>query len=191
MTDINDIKPILDIAADWMWWLWGLGGLALLIAGLAWWWRRRNPAEAVVTAEPLSPHDEAQARLNALAQAQAMAGKPFYFQLSAILRRYMERRFGLPAAEMTLEELLPAVDRLPLAADLVQPLKSFCQAAEPIKFADVPAEPAGMPRDLAFVRTFVQRTTPAQTDETEPDAQRPAPVRDALWPGKVTGSSRK
>jgi Domain of unknown function (DUF4381) len=168
MTDIHDIKPILYIPADWGWWVWALIALVLLAAGLVWWrWRRRHPVQPAVTVEPLSPHDEAYVKLDALAQGEGIAGKLYYFRLSAILRHYMERRFGLPAAEMTLEELLPELACLPLGADLVQPLKSFCRAAELIKFADAPVDSASMARDLAFVRTFVQRTTPPEADEKE------------------------
>ncbi|RJQ66386.1 MAG: DUF4381 domain-containing protein [Desulfobacteraceae bacterium] len=162
MTDIHDIKPVLDIPMQWGWWMAALAVLILLGSGAALLWRRRHRASA---AGPLSqalasPQEEACAQLDALAAEGTIAGKPFYFRLSAILRRYMERRFGIPAAEMTVEELLPGVERLPLPLDLVQPLKALCRAAEPIKFAERPVDPERMPRDLNFVRTFVQRTTP-------------------------------
>ena len=37
---------------------------------------------------------------------EAGKGQDFFFQLSAILRRYLERRFGVRAAEQTSEEFL-------------------------------------------------------------------------------------
>jgi hypothetical protein len=168
MTDIHDIKPLLGVGADWGWLLW----LALTLAAAAavlliwrWWRRRGRPAQEIVV-EPLPcPETEALALLDDLAADRSADGKQFYFRLSGILRRYLERRFAIPAAEMTLEELLPQVARLPLDGDLAEPLKGLCRLAEPIKFADAAADPGRMPADLAFVRDLVHRTTPVEEKE--------------------------
>ena len=97
--------------------------------------------------------------LDALAASGNADSKQFYFDLSAILRRYIERRYEIPASEMTTEELLPRVNRLPLKAELAQLLKAFCRGADPIKFAGVCAEQNRMAQDLSFARDFVRQTT--------------------------------
>jgi hypothetical protein len=158
MTDIHDIKPLLHIAGPWGGWLALVAGLILLAAGI-WWLRRRrraSPGKAAAAARP-APHEGALAWLDAL-EIEAAGGKVFYFRLSEIIRRYIEERFDIPAAEMTLEELLPAIDRLPLHQDLARRLEGFCRVAEPIKFAAAPADPARMAEDLNFARAFVRRT---------------------------------
>jgi hypothetical protein len=163
MKDIHDIKPLLAVGLDWGWLPWLLailiGAVVLL---LLWrWWRRRHRPPETIAPEPLpSPEAEALAALDALAAEGSADGKRFYFDLTAILKRYLERRYAIPAAEMTVEELLPQVARLPLSCELAEPLKALCRLAEPIKFADAAADPERMPADLAFVRQLVRRTTP-------------------------------
>lgn len=160
MTDIHDIQPVLYIAGPWARWMGVIAGL-LLLAVLAWWLhRRRGKAREAADRHPPGPADQALALLDAV--AREADGKTFYFRLSAILRGYIEQRFGIAAAEMTLEELLPCIDRLPLPVDLARRLESLCRTAEPIKFAAAPADPDRMAEDLNFARTFVQRTAAAQ-----------------------------
>jgi hypothetical protein len=168
MKDIHDIKPLLAVGIDWRWLPWLLAALAAAGALLLlWrWWRRRGRAPQAAPAVPLpSPEAEALAALDALAAHGLADGKRFYFDLTAILKRYLERRYGIPAAEMTVEELLPQVARLALGGGLTEPLQALCRQAEPIKFAEVAADPRRMPADLEFVRDLVRRTTPAEIQD--------------------------
>ena len=162
MNDIHDIKPALEMGVDWGWTVWGLAALALVAAALLAWWlwrRRRRQVSNPPAATPISPEAEALSALDVLGADAEGDGKQFYFTLSAILRRYIERRYAIPAAEMTLEELLPQVGHLQLEPNLYDRFKRLCLHAEPIKFAEAPAERDQMPADLAFSREFVQRTT--------------------------------
>lgn len=170
MNDIHDIKPALEMGADWGWTVWGLVALAVVAAALLarWLWRRRRKQTEMPPAGPqIRPETEALSALDALAADGSKGGKQFYFHLSAILRRYVERRYAIPAAEMTLEELLPKMDRLPLEPDLFERFKQLCRHAEPIKFADAPAQMDQLPVDLAFGREFVERTTVTLTEEDQ------------------------
>lgn len=161
MTDIHDIKPILLVGAQHRWLCWLAGALSLSAALLliGWLSRRRGRPPPDPALPPPSPAAEAHAQLDRLAADTTMAGKHFYFQLSSILRYYIARRFAIPAAGMSVEELLPRVARLPIAPGLVQELETFCRAAEPVKFAGHAANPGRMAQDLAFARDFVARTT--------------------------------
>jgi hypothetical protein len=93
--------------------------------------------------------------LDALAAENELDGKTFYFRLSAILRNYLEGRYAFAAAEMTTEELLPAVDRLGWPMEMNRATRAFCNATDPIKFADAPAPMDRMASDLAYVRQLV------------------------------------
>lgn len=163
MTDIHDIKPILDVGPDWQWLLYAAGGIVLLLGllALAWWlWKRRRTPEVIPTAAPpIAPDAEAYNALDALAAESGLDPKQFYFRLSAVLRRYVERRFDFPAAEMTTEELLPQVDQLPLEPSLAGDLKAFCRESDPIKFAGAAARQERLAQALAFSRDFVRQTT--------------------------------
>lgn len=162
MTDIHDIKPILAMGNDWSWLYWALAMAVLLIlAFLIWWWwkRRERPALSHPATPAVAADEEAYGALDALAAENGMAPKQFYFRLSAILRRYVERRFDFPAAEMTTEELLPRMDQLPLDRTLAGQFKTFCRSADPVKFAGAAARQDRLANDLAFARDFVRQTT--------------------------------
>jgi hypothetical protein len=169
LTDIHDIKPALAIGSDlqWLYWTLVIAGL-LILATAAWrlWRKRKKTAAPELAAIPVPAETEAYQMLDDLASDGNADPKQFYFRLSAILRRYIERRYDIPASEMTTEELLPLVDRLPLGIELTQPLKAFCRGADPIKFAGVSAEQHRMAQDLSFARDFVRKST-AETDTTE------------------------
>ncbi len=170
MTDIHDIKPLLSMGPDLKWLYWILGALALAgLALLAWhlWRRRKKPEPSMPAPPPAAPHVEACQALDALAAQTGISGKQFYFKLSAILRRYLERRYGFPAAEMTTEELLPRIDGLLLDADLFPALKDFCQSADPIKFAGADASSNQMHDHMTMARRFIQRTTVEQETASE------------------------
>jgi hypothetical protein len=168
MADIHDIKPVLEIGNDWLWLIYLAVGVAALLGLLIlarWLWNRRQQPKTVISAPPPMPPDkEAYTALDALAADKKLAPKQFYFRLSAVLRRYIERRFDFPAAEMTTEELLPRVDKIALDASLALELKAFCRQTDPIKFAGATARQERLARDLAFSRNFVRQTT--QTRET-------------------------
>lgn len=169
MTDIHDIKPVLDLGADWPWGMILAGGaLALLLLALAWWlWKRRQGSErpGAVVVPVMAPDQEAFTALDALAAETGLSPRQFYFRLSAILRRYVERRYHFPAAEMTTEELMPQVDRLPLEGRLAAAFKAFCREADSIKFAGAAARIERVKESLVFCRDFVRRTTQMEEDE--------------------------
>jgi hypothetical protein len=179
LTDIHDIKPALAPGPDLRWLYWALAVTAVLgLLAFAWrMWRKRNkPAVAEMAPPPIPAETEALEMLDALAAEGNLNPKQFYFRLSAILRRYIERRYDIPAAEMTTEELLPEVDRLPLSLELAQPLKTFCRETDPIKFAGASAEQIRMAKDLSFTRDFVRKTTAEiAIKETAEDKTREGP----------------
>jgi hypothetical protein len=162
MTDIHDIKPALSMGPDLQWLFWVLALLVLLgLVLLLWrlWHHRKAPRPVEPAPLPIPPDTEAYEALDTLAAQGDISAKQFYFRLSAIIRRYIERRYDFPAAEMTTEELLPRINRLQLNKDLADTLKIFCRSADPIKFAGEHCDGNQMRDDLAFARSFVQQTS--------------------------------
>jgi Domain of unknown function (DUF4381) len=193
MTDIHDIKPALAMGHDLRWLYWALAALAVLaLAALVWrrWRKRARPAAADATAPLLPPDTEALQLLDALAADGDLDPKQFYFRLSTIIRRYIERRFAIPAAEMTTEELLPRVDRLPVEPQLLQNLKTFCRAADPIKFAGAPADANRLAHDLAFARDFVHRSSVPAGPASENADEDPPPASEQREPSKLLALNR-
>ena len=94
----------------------GFAGLvALMLLGLArYYWKHRipEPEPAVVEVAPMvmtSPYEEAIDRLHKLETvdlAHQTDIKPFYVELSELLRTYLSQRMGLAAMEQTTRELV-------------------------------------------------------------------------------------
>lgn len=145
----------------WRRWLpWGGG--CILVLGLAAWlllraWRRRRRARARVSA-----FDLAMKRLAALERRglpSAAEADAWYVDASAIVRRYLEDRYGLRAPELTTEEFL----RIAGESEHLQPahrglLRSFLERCDRVKFAAYRPPASESHEVLAAARRFLEET---------------------------------
>ncbi|MFO7715828.1 DUF4381 family protein [Desulfosarcina sp.] len=182
MTDIHDIRPPVPVGFDAPWLIPILSALAVVaILAAAWWWRRKTRQNStILTIVPeLPPEMIAMQALDRISDVRGLHGKTFYFFLSAILRRYVFGRYAVGAPEMTTEEFVPCIDRLPIDRELARQLKQLCRAMDPIKFGSVAAAEKQMETDLLFARAFVRRTTPehAMENRTGDNQASTTPVR--------------
>lgn len=168
MTDIHDIRPPVAVGFDTPWLISALLALAgvVLLAALWWWWRNHRKKRTIETIVPeLPPEMIAMQALDSIGDVRGLDGKSFYFHLSAILRQYVFGRFAVGAPEMTTEEFLPCIDRLPVDRELGRQLKQLCRAMDPVKFGGVTTVEKQMETDLFFARAFVRKTTPTTVAE--------------------------
>lgn len=121
------------------WWVAAVAAAALL---LAWFWhwrmrRRRRIEEGFV--EPLLPPEEEAIRSLILLRDQKYPArgmlKEFFSDYSHILRRYLERRYGFPALEMTTFELERQLDGDVYPAPWRERLLPVLREADLVKFA--------------------------------------------------------
>lgn len=151
--------------------LWAAGILAVFLA-FAWWARRKHaPARMARRLAPPPPpvpaHIWAMAELNKLlAERLPENGRTqeFYYRINAIVRGYIERRFGFLAAEQTSEEFIVAVSR---SDDLIdsqkQLLRQFTSACDPVKYARATPSAGDIEWVVETARGFIQATTPTPT----------------------------
>jgi len=161
MTDIHDIKPVVEAGFDSALLLYVVAGLviAVLIGCLIYYLLRRRKTK-ITTVEPvLLPEETARRLLERLSGFETISSRDFYFRLSAILRGYIKGRFNINAPEMTTEEVLPRIDKIDLDRKLRQDVKKLLSTADPIKFAGLHAACDQMGEDLLFVKNFVKCTT--------------------------------
>ncbi len=142
----------------------GVGLVAALLAVIVTRRRRRMASRELV----IAPGIWAKTQLDALERRKLVEqGRvhEFYFQLSTVVRQYLERRFKLMAPERTTEEFLRETRRSDvLADDHKQLLADFLRAADMVKFAL--HEPSASESGLAMMaaRGFVEET--AETIDT-------------------------
>jgi hypothetical protein len=163
-SDVRDIKPPRPVPRDWRPFIIagaGLLVLAALAALVVWLRRRRRP----VVAPPPMPAEErarrALAELAARGLVAERAFKEYYATLSAIVRLYLEERFGLRAPEMTTEEFLAATAR---NAELTRAhraaLADFLRESDLVKFARHLPTLADAERAFGAAGRFVDETAP-------------------------------
>lgn len=177
---LRDIAGPVPVASVWDWVLWGLVTalvLAVVAAALYLWWRARQRRRDRPEAEPAPPPPHVRAR-HALDQALGLLSDPdrFCTEVSRILRRYLEERFGWNAPDRTTEEFLAELGgAAELPASHRDLLADFLTRCDLVKFArhdptegelrglhaaavrlvedtvPPPPPPGGVPADLAGV----------------------------------------
>ncbi len=174
MKDIHDLKPPETFPNHW---LWAIPAGLLLAAALAWaGWRllrglRR--ARAAAAANTLPPWDEALAALDGMPWQDWLGEghvKRYYYALSQVLKRYIERRFAFNAVEQTTTEILSSMraHRTPMRDEVRQ----FLLRSDFVKYAKTVPPEAEMHSAITEVREFVTRTKPQES--ASPAAAGPA-----------------
>jgi len=162
--DAGDLKPPKGMIEFRSWWPWIIGGLAVLLALAGWWLWRRSAARAAGAAVPaLPPEISARDALDQLLASNLLEDgqvKRFYSELSDVLRRYLEGRFGLPALDRTTAELLPELRQRPELRLLFGELRTFLENGDLVKFARLVPDRAEIDGDVGRVRRVIDATAP-------------------------------
>ncbi len=167
--EIRDIKPLVEIHREIprSWFLWGGGGLALLAAAVGLFFlhrRRRRNREIHLGPEELARRELEDLEATGLLDEQRY--REYVFGLSLIFRRYLERRFRLPAAERTTEEILADLRRARhLEKELKGRARTFLEETDPIKYRGL--EPSGEETEAWRARLLAFLEDAAAPEETE------------------------
>jgi hypothetical protein len=158
----RDITATEDIplppTADVWFWLWlaaAPAGLVVVAAIVILLRRRAAPTPASALRKALHECD----RLVALQLAPNRQGKHFVVLLTGIVRRYLERRFDLPARRQTTTELLQSIDaRTDLDDEARQWLHTFFAEVDLVRYAGGESEPERRAELVEQVRRFCKAT---------------------------------
>jgi hypothetical protein len=167
--DLRDIHDPLAVPFPTAWVVAG-ALIALAALAFAWyWWKSRHVPPPLPEAPPEAPDVIALRELDALlGQGLAESGqvKELYGGVSDILRRYIERRFGLHAPERTTEEFLTELRRT-LGFDPAHRalLRDFMEHTDLVKFAEVRPGPVQVGQTIAACRRFIVETKAAELAE--------------------------
>ncbi|MEM7354579.1 MAG: DUF4381 family protein [Acidobacteriota bacterium] len=137
-TDIRGLKPLREVVRPTPWWWFAAGGGAVALFGLLGFllWRR---SRREVLVPPRPAHEIAYEALERLRQTDfedVEAMRLFHFEISEVIRTYVENRFRLNATDLTTEEIVAALDQLRgLSGDESERLRRFLAATDQVKFA--------------------------------------------------------
>lgn len=174
--DYYDLKDILQVKRPWWFWpAWIAAGL-LVLALIIWlilYLRNKGSARGSAPAPSIPPHLEAQKSLEQLAREELWQKgeiKAYYSQLVDILRRYLERRYGIKAMESTAGEVADKIRPLNITEELSQELRQMLEQSSLVKYARWNPRDTENERAWQLVRDFVGETA-APTTETSQDPE--------------------
>ncbi len=167
---LRGLKPVQGMIS---WWLagWVTLGVAVALAGL-WWWLKRRGLIPTFSAgpPPLPPEEMARQRLRQLQQS-SLAGqrqdKLYYSQLTDILRRYLEGRYHINAVDRTTHELSRVLKQTTCPRSETVKVMDLLTFSDLVKFAKAGAEEKELHDHWQMVWDFVQTTTPVPVEEPQ------------------------
>ena len=160
------IKALKTVAEDVNYWLWGLLLFAcLLCIGFAvWYFKFRRVEEDVKVITPLEAHEIA---LRDLKEIEGFTSdnlyevNVYYTNLSTILRRYLEQRYGISALEQTTTELRVSLKTIEITSKDFDRLIELLPKADMVKFAKECPPENEFTDDFLSIKEFVLRSKPA------------------------------
>jgi hypothetical protein len=178
MKDVHGLKPPETFPNYWLWLVPAILLLVAVFSWLAWKLYRRLKRLQEAVPPPLPAWEEALGALDRLPWREWVADgqfKRFYYALSEILKRYLERRFGFDAVEQTTTELLASMraQKLPMRDEITR----FFARCDLVKYAKTVPPEDEAERALEQLRDFVLRTKPAPPVTTPAATTTPAPAR--------------
>lgn len=183
LTEVADPEnpSIFDALPDWLvrfWWIFFIVP-ALIVAGI-WAWKRYKQEGTLLPARPeKSPYEEAVEglqRLKARKLWQSGEEKEFYTILTDILRRYLDRRFGIKAMEMTSREIMQTIADDPALRESRPMMRQILDMADFVKFAMVRPLPDDNVKAFDNALEFVEMTKPTEIPEDNQPGNQPADV---------------
>jgi hypothetical protein len=176
-TDIRDISPPLSLGPERVFQLTPLG-LALIFAALAAvisLFLQKKKKKRVIAPVVLPPDEVALQELEELERDDLLGRgevQVFHERISAILRRYIENRFGLKAPERTTEEFLTELSRSQSTAGALlgshkTVLTDFLTQCDLVKFARYEPDRTASERTVEICRKFVEKTRARVRSEDE------------------------
>jgi hypothetical protein len=192
---LHDIRPPFGIPANY--WRLGLmiGSLVLGIAALAiayWLYRKRKKGQPIFRKEILRPaHEIALEDLQKLLASDLLQNghyKVFYSELSDIMRRYIERRFFIPALEETTTELLASLQEEQIASENVELVRDILNPCDLVKFAKYAPLDSETESTVQLVRNFIE-CTKMEFEAVEKDLEEETAKMNSIKTGSVLSQS--
>ncbi len=168
LTDKDDVRPIKGPVSTGLFRFWtGLFSAmaALLFIFLAVKVTRRKLRERKDLESLKPPHERVKIEIQRLKNKGYLEEKnykDFYSELSDILRRYLERRFGIEALEKTSSEIKLELEKKAFEKDLIRGILEVLSESDLVKFAKLTPDHALAGKLELGILTIVEATTPKE-----------------------------
>lgn len=175
-TDIRGLKPLRQLDRPTPWWMFAAGAAVAALAGLLAFllWRRKRRAVEVPTRPAHEIAYEALERLRRTDFEDHEAMRRFHFEISEVIRGYVENRFRLNATDLTTEEIVDHLGEVrDLAGDSGRRLHTFLDATDRVKFAAYDPSEDEITETYEGALSFVETTRDRPQEaagEPDPDA---------------------
>jgi hypothetical protein len=154
---------------------------ALILLGLILIRKRLGGRAAVPATPPRPPWEVAFEELDDLKRKRHPEFgriRQYYFELSLIIRAYLERRYGFPAVESTTYEIENQVPLKAVDEKLYERLFDFFFRADMSKFAKLDPSRKEAEADLSFAIDFVRRTIPVAEQPSRVESKNKGAVEE-------------
>lgn len=176
MFEIKSIKNEPKTFDDYkhLWWILAL--VLLIIAFAVWYFVFRKKEVVEIPKIYIKPIEEALQRLKELDEKlllQQNKFKPYYTELTDIVRTYIEKEIHIPAMESTTNELLETIidfnesSKLGISKETIAQLKEVLQSADLVKFAKSKPIIEEIKAHRNLSEQIVQQIKPLKQEENE------------------------
>lgn len=183
-------KSFFDSLPDWLYYYWWIIVAALVVIAVVVIYLLKYKKTGQVFPRKkaqLPPYQEAVKALKELKSQQLWQkgeDDEYFTRLTDILRRYILRRFGVAAPEMTSTQFLEEASRNEKLAPYKASLEELLRIADFVKFANAKSLPDENEKAFAEASRFVETTKPTQEEEQQLKAAEANPVEKATLTGK-------
>lgn len=172
--DIKDVKEPITIPFDWKFWIVFALIFLILLAIALYFYRRyklkklQQPVVKKVVKIPI--HVAALAQLDNLEREKLWQNgkvKEYHSRITEIIRDYFEKRFELPALELTTSESILQLEQVSEARNVVQITGEFLNNADLVKFAKyIPMDSINQEM-MKQAREIIQKTIPVEREKPQ------------------------
>ncbi len=172
--DIKDVKEPITIPIDWKFWIIFTLIFLVLLAITLYLYRRyklkklQQPVVKKVVKIPI--HVTALAQLDNLEREKLWQNgkvKEYHSRITEIIRDYFEKRFELPALELTTSESILQLEQVSEARNVVQITGEFLNNADLVKFAKyIPLDSINQEM-MKQAKEIIQKTIPVEREKPQ------------------------
>ena len=184
-TEIKEIAPPFALTSNALPYILGAALLLSAAGALIYWYirRRARPVEVRTEAAPtLTPDKIAHERLRQIEARNLVAEgemKLYHTEISHAIRQYIELRYGIPALELTTEELLDRLAHEMLEAGTLRGIRDFFDQCNLVKFAKYQPNKPEAHAQMDEARRIVDTTKQLRLSGPSEEASAPSHARGA------------